>query len=80
MENDKIVLICASGRSGSTTLQRILNSIPNSNICGENMGAINSLLEFYKRLKTTSFDYVPGHLNPASYDTIISKMPLVYYI
>jgi hypothetical protein len=73
MENDKIVLICASGRSGSTTLQRILNSIPNSNICGENMGAINSLLEFYKRLKTTSFDYVPGHLNPTSYDTIISK-------
>ena len=47
MTEDKIVLICATGRSGSTTLQRIINTIPNSNICGENHGAINSLLEFY---------------------------------
>ena len=70
---DKIVLICATGRSGSTTLQRIINSVPNSNICGENFGAINSFLEFYKRIKTTTFDYVPGHLRPASYEDIISK-------
>lgn len=70
---DKIVLICAVGRSGSTTTQRMLNIIPNSNICGENMGAINSLLEFYKRIKATSADYVPGHFQPASYDTIIEK-------
>jgi hypothetical protein len=70
---DKIVLICAVGRSGSTTTQRILNIIPNSNICGENMGAINSLLEFYKRIKTTSVDYVPGHFYPATYETIIEK-------
>ncbi len=70
---DKIVLICATGRSGSTTIQRIINSIPNSNICGENFGAINSLLEFYKRIKTTTFEYVPGHLRPASYEDIISK-------
>lgn len=70
---DKIVLICASGRSGSTTMQRIINTIPNSNICGENFGAINSLLEFYKRLKKTTFDYVPGHLKPASYEEIITK-------
>ena len=41
--------------------------------CGENFGAINSLLEFYKRIKTTTFDFVPGHLRPASYDDIISK-------
>jgi hypothetical protein len=51
----------------------MLNIIPNSNICGENMGAINSLLEFYKRIKTTSADYVPGHFQPASYETIIQK-------
>ena len=70
---DKIVLICATGRSGSTTMQRIVNSVPNSNICGENFGAINSLLEFYKRIKTTTFDFVPGHLRPASYEDIISK-------
>jgi hypothetical protein len=70
---DKIVLICATGRSGSTTIQRIINSVPNSNICGENFGAVNSLLEFYKRIKTTTFDFVPGHLRPASYEDIISK-------
>jgi hypothetical protein len=70
---DKIILICATGRSGSTTLQRIVNIIPNSNICGENFGAVNSLLEFYRRIKTTTFEYVPGHLKPASYEDIISK-------
>jgi hypothetical protein len=70
---DKIVLICATGRSGSTTLQRILNTIPNSNFCGENFGALNSLLEFYKRLKYSSVNNIPGHFNPASYETIIEK-------
>jgi len=71
--DDKIVLICATGRSGSTTMQRIINTIPDSNICGENYGAINSLLEFYRRIKQTTLDYVPGHLDPASYQDIISK-------
>jgi hypothetical protein len=71
--DDKIVLICATGRSGSTTMQRILNTIPNSNICGENYGAINSLLEFYRRLKTTTKEYVPGHLSPATFEDIVSK-------
>ena len=70
---DKIVLICASGRSGSTTMQRIINTIPGSNICGENYGAINSLLDFYNKLHATSRDYVPGHYNPASYEDIVSK-------
>ena len=70
---DKVILICATGRSGSTTMQRIINTIPNSNICGENYGALNSLLEFYHRIKYTTANYVPGHLNPASYDDIISK-------
>jgi hypothetical protein len=71
--DDKIVLICATGRSGSTTMQRLINTIPNSNICGENYGAINSLLEFYRRLKTTTKEYVPGHLRPASFNDIVSK-------
>jgi len=70
---DKIVLICATGRSGSTTLQRIINTIPNSNICGENYGAINSLLEFYFKLKYSTSTYVPGKFKPASYESIISK-------
>jgi len=71
--DDKIILICATGRSGSTTLQRIINTIPKSNICGENFGAINSLLECYKRLKTTTFKFVPGGLNPVSYNDLITE-------
>ena len=71
--DDNIVLICATGRSGSTTMQRLLNTIPHSNISGENYGAINSLLEFYRRIKTTTTEYVPGHLRPASFDDIVSK-------
>jgi len=61
---DKIVLICATGRSGSTTMQRLINTIPNSNICGENHGAINSLLDFYIKIKTTSLQQTPGGLTP----------------
>ena len=71
--DDKIVLICATGRSGSTSMQRILNTIPNSNICGENLGAINSLLEFYRRIKESSTQKIPGRLKPASYHDILSQ-------
>lgn len=71
--DDKIVLICATGRSGSTTMQRLINTIPNSNICGENYAAINSLLEFYRRLKNTTLNNVPGHLTPFTYDYLIKK-------
>jgi hypothetical protein len=70
--DDKIVLICATGRSGSTTMQRIINTIPNSNICGENYGAINSLLEFYRRVKYSTENNIPGHFNPASYESIVN--------
>jgi hypothetical protein len=71
--DDKIVLICATGRSGSTTMQRIINTIPNSNICGENFGAINSLLEFYRRIKNSTINNIPGHYNPASYEEIVKQ-------
>jgi len=71
--DDKIVLICATGRSGSTTMQRLINTIPNSNICGENFAAINSLLEFYRRIKNTTIEYVPGHTTPFTYDYLIEK-------
>ena len=53
MQHD-FILICAAGRSGSTTLQRILNTIPNTNICGENDNAILHLLDFYKSTKATN--------------------------
>lgn len=69
--DDKVVLLCCTGRSGSTTLQRILNTIENSNICGENYGAINSLLLYYKKLKQTTFIQVPGRKNPVSYQDLV---------
>lgn len=49
----KFILICATGRSGSTTLQRIINTVPNSNINGENYGSIADLLQSYEHLKMT---------------------------
>ena len=69
--NDQIVLICATGRSGSTTLQRIINTIPRSNICGENHGAINNLLEFYYNLHIATSEHIPGRYNPKSYNKVI---------
>jgi len=71
--DDKIVLICATGRSGSTTMMRILNTIPHSNICGENAGAINSLLDFYRRIRFSSETHIPGNFNPASYEYVIQQ-------
>lgn len=71
--DDKIVLICATGRSGSTTMQRIINTLPNSNICGENFGAINSLLEFYRRLKNSTINNIPGHKTPFTYEYLLKK-------
>ena len=49
----KFILICAVGRSASTSLLNIINTIPNCNICGENEGAINNLLECWNNLKKT---------------------------
>jgi len=71
--NDKIVLICATGRSGSTTMQRIINTIPNSNICGENYGAINSLLEFYRRIKISTNGLIHGNIKPTKYEDLINQ-------
>jgi hypothetical protein len=49
----KFILIVAIGRSGSTTLQRIVNTIENSNITGENNNFIFSLLKAYNNLRRT---------------------------
>ena len=70
----KFILICATGRSGSTTLQRIINTIEESNINGENWGAINNLLECYRNIKKTNkykiSSYVEGKtkIKPAWYN------------
>ena len=46
----KIILICATGRSGSTTLQRIVNTIKDSDITGEKGYVIENILQSYKGL------------------------------
>ena len=70
---DKIILICATGRSGSTTIQRIINTIPNSNMCGENLGAINDLLKFYLNIKTATLHYIPNNKNDSDYNSLIES-------
>jgi len=71
--DDKIVIICATGRSGSTTMLRLLNTIPNSNICGENNGAIISLLEFYKNIKYTTVTKSLQTYNSTSLEQIVKE-------
>ena len=48
---DTVILIVSTGRTGSTTLLNILNTIPNTNISGENFNAILKLLVFYYEIK-----------------------------
>ena len=70
--NKPLWLIC-QGRSGSTTLLRILNTIDACNICGENMNMVAHLLDFYAHLKETvnqpgySQSY-PGSRRPSWYN------------
>jgi len=54
--DDKIVLICATGRSGSTTLQRIINTIPDSNICGVGIKVIKMHQHIFK-------EWIKNYLN-----------------
>lgn len=65
----KFILICATGRSGSTTLQRIINTIDDSNITGEKWGAISNLLECYSNIKITNH-YSPKMQNSTKFMTI----------
>lgn len=73
----RFILICATGRSGSTTLMRIINTIPNTNICGENNNALFYLLKFYKNLKYTMtmrhIEQVNGKYVHLSYERYIEK-------
>ena len=73
--NYECILICATGRSGSTTLQRIVNTIPDTNICGENDNAILRLLEFYTSVKKCNTvnnkkysDFVKNNKKPCWYN------------
>ena len=73
------ILICSIGRSGSTTLQRILNTIPETNIFGENNSAILHLLRFYKSIKSKQIinkkydHFVKNELKPCWYNYFNEK-------
>ena len=64
-DEPQIVLIVATGRSASTTLQRIVNTIPNSNINGENCNAVACIVKAYLALKK-AYHFSPGtEIDPA---------------
>lgn len=69
----KFIIICATGRSGSTTLQRIINTIKDSDITGENDGAINNLLETYLSIKKTN------KIRISSYEESCTKVKPAWY-
>jgi len=64
----KFILIFATGRSASTTLQRLIDTIPNSNITGEKWGSIINLLECYKNIKKTT-EYTPKDKQTSIFST-----------
>ena len=51
IDNKAVVVIITYGRSGSTLLQSLLNSIDGVHISGENGGIINQLYYTYKKIK-----------------------------
>lgn len=56
----KYILIVSVAGTASTTLQRLIGTIPNSNITGEKQSAVEHLLESYRSIKET-FEIAPKH-------------------
>ena len=52
--DEQVVLIVATGRSGSTTVKDVINLAPSTHLCGENFGAIINLVECYDNLVKTA--------------------------
>lgn len=63
---EKYVFIVTYGRSGSTLLQTIVNSLPGSQIHGENMGVPFKLALAYKNAKIMTAE----HTGPRSRDSV----------
>jgi len=53
-ESPEFILLVTYGRSGSTLVMGVLNSIPGYKIVGENKMAYLSLMEFYNKMKDAS--------------------------
>jgi hypothetical protein len=71
MADTKFILINATGRSGSTTLQQIINTLPKSNICGEHTTEFLNILYFYKRIKYVNEENIKH--NYTNYEYLINK-------
>jgi hypothetical protein len=52
-----IIISAVAHRSGSTLLQRIINSRKENLIWGEHQGVVTSFLDMYKQVRTYSLDY-----------------------
>eukprot|EP00040_Diaphanoeca_grandis_P043548 m.268400 g.268400 ORF g.268400 m.268400 type:complete len:268 (+) comp78342_c0_seq1:188-991(+) len=54
--DNKWVFVVATGRSGSTTIMSMLNSVPGMYISGENLNIEGSFLDLITKATTTGFD------------------------
>jgi hypothetical protein len=68
----RFIIIYSTGRTGSTTLMRILNSNQKIKISGENDGAILHLLRTYRSIKHC-LTMRPGEANGMTYDECIKS-------
>jgi hypothetical protein len=50
-----VLILCCQGRSGSTLLLRLINSIPGYHLVGESQGALLNLARFYGNIKYTEW-------------------------
>ncbi|NEO58232.1 MAG: sulfotransferase [Okeania sp. SIO3B5] len=73
IKNSNCVFIIAQGRSGSTLLLRLLNSVDGYNICGENYNAISSLSYFYQALVKTQKQSPKNQHRFCTYEELSSR-------
>lgn len=80
------ILLCCQGRSGSTLLLRLLNTIDGYYLMGENSGAVKNLLYFYKSIKQVEEirnrknqeHYTLAWNNNFDYDLIINNIDGIF--
>jgi len=81
----QVVLVLGVGRSGTTLMQRVLNTMPSTNVCGENRHAWLHMARFLDRmfrLRTDSreqYDQHQGHFWYAWYN-VADKSALVQQV
>lgn len=64
IENYRYLFLLTYGRTGSTVLNRVLNSIPGYLIRGENQNALFQLFRYLRAVRAARFDYVRAEVGP----------------